>query len=617
MRRDVGEMIKELKEIVDGRNRLLIAIDGLGGSGKSTFSQCIRELDSRIEVIQMDDFYLQSNLRPKMNLEDVPDGGNFDIDRLIDQVIKPYNNDKPIRYQKYDWIEDKLGELVEIDKGKILVIEGVYSLHKSLRSYFDIKIWVECNRDLRLHRGLVRDGESAYDNWVGEWMPLEDKYVKNQKPNKVAQYIIYTDTTNEKYVYIRNEKCYEKGGSMVQNKKLSVLFLTSTFYPIIGGAETYAYELASGLVERNHNVMVITDKYIKKDNAEDQISEEFLERSGIEIFRSSYYESLLTASDKIKWEQMYFSLLNDLDEICKERKVDIIHVNSQETAILGSMLSLDMKVPLVATFHEMYPEREKYGSGRCKLAYDILPISKIIAGSKYYENKAKLFTSDRSKVVHIYHGVDTSKFSSNLNKKHIDEKYGIDETPVIISCLSRFKERKGMAELIEAFNIVQCKLNKEIKLIIAGSCSSASNEYLEYLYKLIEKLHLNDKIILDETLLYNEVPALLASSDIVVQPSYEEGLGLVVLEALSSQKPVIGTNVSGISEIIAENVNGLLVEAKNIDELASAIVRLVEQKDLASRLAEEGRKMVISRFEKAVMVEKTEELYYQVISETK
>lgn len=205
MRRDVSEMMQELKEILESSSRLLIAIDGLGGSGKSTFSECIRELNSRIEVIRMDDFYLPSNLRPQMNLEEVPDGGNFDIDRLIDQVLEPYNNNEPIQYQKYDWIEDKLGQLVEINKGKLLVIEGVYSLHKSLRSYFGIKIWVECNRDLRLHRGLVRDGEGAYENWVGEWMPLEEKYVKNQNPNKVAQYTIYTDTTSEKYMYTKNE----------------------------------------------------------------------------------------------------------------------------------------------------------------------------------------------------------------------------------------------------------------------------------------------------------------------------------------------------------------------------------------------------------------------------
>lgn len=197
MRCNKDVMMQELKEIIEIRDHLLIAIDGLGGSGKSTVSECIKELNPRIEIIRMDDFYLPSKMRPKVDLKEMPDGGNFDISRLFDQVIVPYINDEAIIYQKYDWIKDRLCQSVEIDRGKLLVIEGVYSLHESIRSYFDIKIWIECNRDLRLHRGLARDGKSAYYNWVGEWMPLEDKYVTNQYPDRIAQYIICTDLTNE------------------------------------------------------------------------------------------------------------------------------------------------------------------------------------------------------------------------------------------------------------------------------------------------------------------------------------------------------------------------------------------------------------------------------------
>lgn len=74
--------------------------------------------------------------------------------------------------------------------GGIVIVEGVYSIRKELRSYYDFTIWVNCPRETRLARGLERDGEEAREMWEQNWMVAEDLYVEIQKPHEWADFVI-------------------------------------------------------------------------------------------------------------------------------------------------------------------------------------------------------------------------------------------------------------------------------------------------------------------------------------------------------------------------------------------------------------------------------------------
>ncbi len=200
MKVSIETIFNELDVLIKESNKLIIGVDGLGGSGKSTIAEKIRQINpNKIEVVHMDDFYFPTSMRYKNE-----DCNGVDIDRILKEVINPYLNNENVVYTKYDWVNDMLGEEIKVDKDKIILLEGVYSSHNKLKSHIDMKIWVECKRDIRLHRGLTRDGEAGYDNWVNVWMPLENKYVENQKPNLSAQYIVHTDVVGEEYKVERN-----------------------------------------------------------------------------------------------------------------------------------------------------------------------------------------------------------------------------------------------------------------------------------------------------------------------------------------------------------------------------------------------------------------------------
>lgn len=160
------------------RSTLLVAIDGCGGSGKSTLAEWLAS-EVGAEVVHIDDFG-----RPGRPYE------AWDWQRFRGQVLQPLLQDRPARYQRYDWDSDRLAEWIDVEPGGILIVEGVSTTRTELGDPWDLKVWVECPYDLRLARGMERDGENMREVWVDRWMPEEDEYVQAQAPHERADYII-------------------------------------------------------------------------------------------------------------------------------------------------------------------------------------------------------------------------------------------------------------------------------------------------------------------------------------------------------------------------------------------------------------------------------------------
>ena len=72
----------------------------------------------------------------------------------------------------------------------VVVVEGVCALHRIFRDAYDVRVWVEAPYDVRLERGLARDGEAARRTWVEHWMPMEDRYVERDDPVSCADIVV-------------------------------------------------------------------------------------------------------------------------------------------------------------------------------------------------------------------------------------------------------------------------------------------------------------------------------------------------------------------------------------------------------------------------------------------
>lgn len=184
------EIIREINSKIENGQTLLIGIDGCGGSGKSTIADKIKEIFENTTIVHMDDFYYPSDKILKGLPQEKPIGSDFDWSRLYQQVILPIKEDKEGKYQRYDWNADELAEWYSVPTGGIVIIEGVYAMRKELFDLYNITIWVDCPRKVRLSRGIERDGENARDMWENNWMIAEDMYMQQQKTFEKAKFII-------------------------------------------------------------------------------------------------------------------------------------------------------------------------------------------------------------------------------------------------------------------------------------------------------------------------------------------------------------------------------------------------------------------------------------------
>jgi uridine kinase len=165
-----------------------IAVDGCGGSGKSTFASELAVARANAVIVHMDDFYRP---RAQQGVPPSSPGANYDLERVLAQVLEPLSRGQRGRYQRYDWGLDALAEWYEVAVDAVLILEGTYSMTLPLRSYFDYSVWVETSYKVRLARGVERDGKNMRSKWVDEWMPAEEEYIRQQAPKAAADLVIY------------------------------------------------------------------------------------------------------------------------------------------------------------------------------------------------------------------------------------------------------------------------------------------------------------------------------------------------------------------------------------------------------------------------------------------
>jgi uridine kinase len=153
------------------RSLVLVGIGGHGGAGKTTLAHMI----PKARIVGTDEFW---------------DGTGFEIDRLSREVVEPLRRGEAARFASYDWSAGRArGERVVEPEG-IVVVEGVCALHRSLREAYAVRVWVDAPYDVRLARGIERDGDAARSTWVDTWMPSEERYVERDDPIPAAHLIV-------------------------------------------------------------------------------------------------------------------------------------------------------------------------------------------------------------------------------------------------------------------------------------------------------------------------------------------------------------------------------------------------------------------------------------------
>jgi uridine kinase len=160
----------------------LVGIDGCGGAGKSTFAQRLARHGGGWPVIHTDDFATHDE-----PIEWWP--------RMLRQVIEPLSHNQPATFRPYDWVHRRPGDdEISVAPNDVVIIEGVGAPRAAWREQLSLRIWVDADSDLRLRRGLERDGEALAEFWR-EWRVAEDAYVAAEDPISHTDLVVSGDPT--------------------------------------------------------------------------------------------------------------------------------------------------------------------------------------------------------------------------------------------------------------------------------------------------------------------------------------------------------------------------------------------------------------------------------------
>lgn len=381
-----------------------------------------------------------------------------------------------------------------------------------------------------------------------------------------------------------------------------MLILTSGFPPVVGGAESYAHTVATGLAERGHDVVVFTDG-VESQNEETN--------APFRLARAKDYVVTLGDTSKLRWEQMQFALLDELEASLAGWRPSVVFANNHETAILGTLVSESWRVPRVFSFHEHDPASASFGHGRLRLAYRLLAADAILAGSDFYAAKGR-GAEATAPILHIPHGVDTETFRPDKEAgRRVRQRYALKEHTRLVVCAGRFKERKGQRELVLAHRSLSIG---DVALLLCGTVSSASPDYLRELTILASQASPSMPVLVDTTLTRADMPEVLAAADVVAQPSHEEGLGLSVLEAMACGVPVVTCRVPGIVEILGQEDIAHIAITNNPSSLAERLVEVFADPAAARAKARVARAYVKAHFSQTAMLNATEAALIRVVA---
>lgn len=184
----IGEALARLPAASTASGTVLVAIDGRAGCGKTTLAAQLAAADPSIRVFHADELQRPQDEGEWKNWTPRECAANLVEEEPLRQVLSQLAAGQQARYQPYDWSAHRLGPPQILAPGGVVVVEGAYALRPSLRSYYALKIWVECAEDVRAARLRARPAPSP--GWLEAWLAGEEFYVEHDNPAGIADIVI-------------------------------------------------------------------------------------------------------------------------------------------------------------------------------------------------------------------------------------------------------------------------------------------------------------------------------------------------------------------------------------------------------------------------------------------
>lgn len=340
----------------------------------------------------------------------------------------------------------------------------------------------------------------------------------------------------------------------------------TTLAPFIGGAEVALERLALGLQSLGHTVFIVLGK-----------QGEVLERFRAAGLRCIYTPLYLT--DKWHWWR-YYKARRSLQEIFLHEHPDVVHSNDLPTHQAVAEAARREQVPRVC--HHRFPFDgptidwfNKYGSERHLFVSQALMDDMCQQSGRLAASACTV----------VYDGLPLPALPTQMARQQARHQLGLAAHKVIVTFAGQIIERKGVADLLQAWALLDGPIKQTAQLVLIGDDLQGQGQYRLAMQQLAQQLQCDAYFVGFQ----HNVGTWLLASDLAVVPSHVEPLGNATLEAMSYVLPVIGCTVGGIPEMLVHEHTGLLVPPHDPEQLACALSRLLVSEDLRAYYGRQAR----------------------------
>jgi glycosyltransferase involved in cell wall biosynthesis len=292
-------------------------------------------------------------------------------------------------------------------------------------------------------------------------------------------------------------------------------------------------------------------------------------------------------------------------------RTQILHGHMYRAEVVGARAALRVEALGVSrpwVINHIHSSRRRSDADRARLDGLDHSVDRLVAVSRAIEAKLEDERPHRPPVELIYNGVDLDRFGQASQPCPMPPDLGISPVAPIVGCIGRLEPEKGQATLLRAWPRVT-EAMPSAQLLVAGEGSG-----LNELRTLAASFGPAEPRI-TFTGHRDDIAAITAALDVSVLPSHREAQGMVIIEAMAAGRPVVASAVGGIPEMIQDGVTGLLVPPDDPIALAAAVIRVLQDAELARRVGHAGQALVRERFDVREMLDRVATLYEDGVAE--
>lgn len=389
---------------------------------------------------------------------------------------------------------------------------------------------------------------------------------------------------------------------------LHVLMLSWEFPPkVVGGLGRHVYDLSTALTAHDIDVTVVT-----MDPGDGNPA--FEKTHGVQVHRVQ--PSPLAAPSFLTWVmQMNMALMEKSASLFNEETFDVVHAHDWLAGFCGKALKHAYRIPLISTIHAteygrnngLHNDEQRFISDvEWWLTYESW---RVICCSDFMSGELqRLFQLPADKLEVIFNGVHPEIFQVEKPDLGVRRRYVADDDQLIFY-IGRLVNEKGVQVLLDAAPLILHQ-HPKTKFVIAGEgpCKEGLMEQSRHLG--IDHNVYFAGFVDDYTRNH-----LYRSAAAAVFPSLYEPFGIVALEAMAADTPLVVADTGGLGEIVTHEVSGLKCYPGSPTSLADQVNRILGQPSLAKKLRNSGRSLVMNSYTWSEIAKKTKEVYQEVLME--